>query len=286
MRALSSKSLRAKNSPSLEITRLRFTRGKREKQIDHLSVEEPLEIILNQANKKSFPLAVTMRTPGHDQELAVGFLFSEGIIKHKNDIQRIASDTESPNPDNNITVTLSQNLDFEPDRLQRHFFTNSSCGVCGKTSIQALEMMHQPSLTSNHPKFSSTTLQQLPESLRKQQQQFSATGGVHSAALFSPDGQLLRLSEDVGRHNAMDKLIGALLLNDQLNTAREGLVLVSGRASFELVQKALMADIPILSSIGAPTSLALQLASRHNMTLIGFLKPDGFNVYSGIERII
>jgi len=286
MPASYSKSLHTKQSHTLDITRLRFTQGKREKQIDHLAVEEPLEIILNQANKKSFPLAVTMRTPGHDQELAVGFLFSEGIIKHKNDIQSISSDTESSNPDNNIMIVLSQNLDFEPDRLQRHFFTNSSCGVCGKTSIQALEMMHQPSLTPNHPNISSATLQQLPESLRTQQQQFAVTGGVHSAALFSLDGRLLQLREDVGRHNAMDKLIGALLLNDQLNSAREGLVLVSGRASFELVQKALMADIPILASVGAPTSLAHQLADRHGMTLAGFLKPDSFNVYSGVERII
>jgi len=267
------------------VTRFRTVGDQQQKQTDLLSTEEPLEIVLHQKNKKDFTLAVTMRTPGNDHELAAGFLFSEGVVKKKNDIQDIFSDPEAANSGNNITITLSRQLDFEPDRLQRHFFTNSSCGVCGKTSIQALEMLHKPQLLAAIAKIPAKILCQLPVKLRQHQSQFDATGGTHSAALFSTDGQLLRLREDVGRHNAMDKLIGSLLLEDQLPLAKQTIVLVSGRTSFELVQKALMADIPILASIGAPTSLAYELASRHNMTLIGFLKSDSFNIYSAPERM-
>jgi len=272
--------------PVTGITRFQFAQGKTPKQTDLLSIEEPLEIIINPPQKKPFSLAITMRTPGHDRELAAGFLFAEGIVKNKNDIHDLSPDPDALNPDNNITVTLSRELDIDPDRLQRHFFTNSSCGVCGKTSIQALELLHQPALIANTPVITAETLRHLPQTLRQQQQQFSATGAVHSAALFSADGTLLRLREDVGRHNAVDKLIGSLLLEDQLPLARRSLLLVSGRASFELVQKALMADISILASIGAPTSLAYQLASRHGMTLAGFLKAESFNIYNSPERII
>jgi len=271
--------------PVTGITHFSSTRENLHKQRDVLTVEEPLEIIVCSNTKKALTLAITMRTPGNDHELTAGFLFAEGIIKTKNDIRDLSRDREATNPDNNITVTLSQELEYDQERLQRHFFTNSSCGVCGKTSMQALELLHQPNLSANTPLITADTLCKLPNILRQQQQQFSATGSVHSAALFSPDGKLLRLREDVGRHNAMDKLIGSLLLEDQLQLARQLVLLVSGRASFELVQKALMADIPILASIGAPTSLAYQLASRHGMTLAGFLKSDSFNIYNSPERI-
>lgn len=227
-----------------------------------------------------------MRTPGNDRELAAGFLFSERLIKHKNELHDLSRDMESARPDNTLIASITPALEIDPDRLQRHFFTSSSCGVCGKTSLQALELLHQPALMPGHPKMTVTLLQQLPETLRSHQHQFAATGGMHSVAAFSSEGKLLALHEDVGRHNAMDKVLGALLLEDRLSLLKNSMVLVSGRASFELVQKALMADVPLLASIGAPSSLALQLAQRHGMTLVGFLKPDGFNVYSGPERII
>lgn len=270
--------------PVKGVVRFSAAQDKQQQKTDLLSIEEPLEIIVCRNNKKTFTLAITMRTPGNDDELAAGFLFAEGLIKTKRDILALRPDPDAINPDNSILVTLARDLDFDQDSLQRHFFSHSSCGVCGKTSMQALELLHQPDLSTTL-RISAETLCRLPGILRQQQQQFLATGGVHSAALFSADGQFLRLREDVGRHNAMDKLIGSLLLEDQLHLARQVVLLVSGRASFELVQKALMADIAVLASIGAPTSLAYQLASRHNMTLSGFLKPDSFNTYSAAERI-
>jgi FdhD protein len=274
-----------------EIIRYQFARNQLTKATDHLSVEEPLEIIIdfhqkNSASAQRMTLSVTMRSPGHDEELATGFLFSEGLIRNKIDIQKLLRDNEAVRPDNSMVVTLAQPFDGESDRLQRHFFTNSSCGVCGKTSMQALEMLHQPSLTVAEPIVSAGTLCQLPLRLREHQQQFANTGGIHAAALFSPAGELLLLQEDVGRHNAMDKLIGACVLEDRLPLLKQSLILVSGRSSFELVQKALMADVPILAAIGAPTSLAVQLAARHDLTLVGFLKADSFNIYHSPERVI
>lgn len=268
-----------------KITRYRFSKSGLEKQSDQLAVEEPLEIILQSPNTEAFTLTVTMRTPGQDKELATGFLFSEGLIKQSSDILDLSTNTESLSPDNTLIATLATPLTVSPDQLQRHFLTSSSCGVCGKTSLQALEMRHRPELLSNAPQITASVLQQLPEKLRQQQAQFSQTGGVHASALFSPTGELLLLREDVGRHNALDKLIGSLLLTQQLDQAKNSVLLMSGRISFELVQKALMADIPILAAIGAPSSLALQLAQRHGMTLIGFLKAEGFNAYCAPERV-
>jgi len=273
-------------SPSLSTRITRFSiSGATAGAMDSVVMEEPLEIILHAPGAKPFTLAITMRTPGDDEILAAGFLFTEGLVKTRNDIASLQRDSESTRPDNALIVTLTHKPDIALEQLHRHFFTSSACGVCGKTALQALEMRHRPELLSDKPIISATRLQQLPSQLRQQQEQFSVTGGVHAAALFSPQGELL-LREDVGRHNAMDKLIGSLLLTNQLAMAKESLILVSGRSSFELVQKALMADVPVLASIGAPSSLAVQLAQRHGMTLAGFLKPEGFNVYSGPERII
>lgn len=275
-----------KSSAILPSNIIKVTDAKRQHTRDNLSVEEPLEIILDFPERKRLTLAITMRTPGNDKELVAGFLFSEGLVKNNSGLLDLSQDTESANPGNTIVARIGSPLSMAPDQLQRHFFTNSSCGVCGKTSMQALELLHQPALIPGQPGITATLLQQLPELLRAQQQQFSATGGVHSVAAFSTEGTLLALHEDVGRHNAMDKLLGGLLLEDRLPLLKNSVLLVSGRSSFELVQKALMADAPILASIGAPSSLAVQLADRHGMTLAGFLKPDGFNVYSGVERII
>ena len=271
--------------PVTGITRVRTAEPSLYQQEDLLTVEEPLEIRVGSRGQKTITLAITMRTPGNDRELAAGFLFAEGLVKTRHDLLDLAPDPEAVKPDNSMTATLASEAGYDSDRLQRHFFTNSSCGVCGKTSMQALELLHHPQLSPQQPQVTAASLCQLPQLLRQQQQQFSATGGVHSAALFSAQGQLLRLREDVGRHNAVDKLIGSLLLDDQLPSARHAVLLVSGRASFELVQKALMADIAFLAAIGAPSSLALQLADRHGMTLAGFLKADGFNVYTGSQRI-
>ena len=251
---------------------------------DRLAVEEPLEITLQAPGCKPFTLAITMRTPGDDRALAAGFLFTEGLVKHKNEIACQQQDADSPRPSNTQVITLAKPLAIAPEQLHRHFFANSACGVCGKTAMQALELRHRPQLSS---KLQTTreVLQGLPDTLRTQQQQFAQSGGVHASALFSATGELLLLKEDVGRHNALDKLIGQLLLEDHLPLARDAILLVSGRSSFELVQKALMADIPMLAAIGAPTSLACELAARHDMTLIGFLRSESFNVYTGPDRL-
>ena len=273
--------------------RFRFADDKLTKASDHLAVEEPLEIILDypqQATRVRLTLAVTMRTPTvddnqGDEELATGFLFAEGLIKNKSDITSLARDYEAPRPENTIIVSLAHAPAGDPDQLHRHFFTNSACGVCGKTSMQALELLHQPALTPDAPHIAASTLCTLPSRLREQQQQFASTGGVHACALFSTQGELLMLREDIGRHNAFDKLIGACVMQQQLDLLKQSIILVSGRASFELVQKALMADVPLLAAIGAPSTLAHQLAQRHNLTLVGFLKADSFNIYHSPERV-
>jgi len=252
---------------------------------DTVAVEEPLEIILELPTEKKLTLSITMRTPGNDQELAAGFLFTEGIVHSITDIRTIGHNRDAARPDNSLSVALTHSLHHDPEQFYRHFFTHSACGVCGKTSMQALELRHQPKLVPAAPVITASVLCELPERVRQHQEQFQKTGGIHAAALFSMTGELLLLREDVGRHNALDKLIGTLLLENRLHQAHQGILLVSGRTSFELVQKALMADIPILAAIGAPTSLALQLAQRHDMTLIGFLKNSGFNLYTGSERI-
>jgi len=276
--------------PVQHVIRYRFADGKLDKASDTLAVEEPLEIILDFPGKTAgsrdrMTLAVTMRTPGNDEELAAGFLFSEGLIRHRDDLLAIARDSEAPRADNTIVVALAQAPQHDLDVLHRHFFTNSSCGVCGKTSMQALELLHQPALSPD-VRIASSLLCQLPQRLRVHQQQFTQSGGVHASALFSTGGSLLMLREDVGRHNAFDKLIGACVLKDQRELLKQSLILVSGRTSFELVQKALMADVPVLAAIGAPSSLAVQLALRHDLTLVGFLKADSFNIYHSPQRVI
>lgn len=247
---------------------------------DVLTVEEPLEIRVKYHTQhsifKTMRLAVTMRTPGDDPALATGFLFTESIVQTTSDIDAIDQLEE-----NIVLVTLTESVHFDADRLRRNFYTTSSCGVCGKASIESIhsETVYLP-WTS---KFSiaKEKLFLLPEKLRKQQSQFEKTGGIHACALVNSNGEIVHLKEDVGRHNAMDKLIGSwksIPISDHL-------VLVSGRASFELVQKGSKAGIPMLVSIGAPSSLAVQLAEEQGMGLIGFLKSDGFNHYVGVSRV-
>lgn len=276
------------STKSLDI--FKITARQQTKEKDVLAVEEPLEIRLGLGSRRRREyrsLAVTMRTPGNDFDLATGFLFTEGIIGRLTDIDelRFAGDDLHPGSTENVVLAeLSPDLSVDLDGLSRHFYTTSSCGVCGKAS---LDMVHTTSvylLRPSFPKVSPEVLYSLPEQLTKAQQLFARTGGIHAAALFHPDGELFLLREDVGRHNALDKLIGAALQRKML-PLREHLLLVSGRASFELVQKAVMAGIPLLAAVGAASSLAVELADEAGMTLIGFLRDGQMNCYCGEERI-
>ncbi|MBZ5609326.1 MAG: formate dehydrogenase accessory sulfurtransferase FdhD [Acidobacteriia bacterium] len=240
---------------------------------DLLPVEEPLEIRLCDRT-----VSITMRTPGQDLELAAGFLFTEGIVEGAHQILDIQSSK------NTVTVALKADVEIDFERLERHFYTTSSCGVCGKTSIEALQMQGCPTLPGNVPAVPSRVIHDLPAALRQDQAIFERTGGLHGAALFDPAGKLLLVREDVGRHNAVDKVVGGEMLAGRTPLAGK-LLLVSGRASFELTQKALMAGIPILAAVGAPSSLAVETARRFNMTLLGFVREGRFNIYSGASRI-
>lgn len=253
-------------------------------RLDYLATEEPLEIRLTQPAQT---LAVTMRTPGHDFDLTTGFLFAEGIIHCHQDIQTLRycvdPDIDGDQRYNIVSVTFRDGLQPSLQRLERHFFTTSACGVCGKASLEALKIRGQVPL-DNHFTVSPTTIYQLPQVLRNAQNVFTQTGGLHAAAVFSPTAQLLRVREDVGRHNALDKLIGACLMADEL-PLEQSIVMVSGRSSFEILQKCLMARVPIVCAVSAPSSLAVAIAREFNVTLIGFLRGETFNIYSGIERI-
>lgn len=240
-------------------------------QQDLVAVEEPLEIRIGEKN-----VAITMRTPGNDEELAAGFLFTEGILRQRLQIHSLASDH------NVVTVSVSEKLDL--NRLERHFYMSSSCGICGKASIEAIENTGCPMLARDTPVLAPEMIHQLPEKLRARQAVFERTGGLHAAALFDSSGELLDVREDVGRHNAVDKLIGAAFLRDALPLDRH-VLLVSGRASFELVQKAVMGGIAVLAAVGAPSSLAVEVALRFGMTLCGFVRYGRFNVYSGEWRL-
>ena len=242
---------------------------------DRMAVEEPLEIRLG-----SSPIAITMRTPGHDQELAAGFLFTEGIVRNPNDIAKIIG----PNRDlpNVVSVKLRRGVRFDRNRLKRNFYTTSSCGVCGKTALQAIRVKTKP--ISSDFKVPLALLYALPERLREEQETFDETGGLHASAVFDGKGDLLYLREDVGRHNTVDKVVGAALLEQKIPLDRH-VLMVSGRTSFEIMQKALIARIPIVAAVSAPSSLAVALAREFKMTLVGFLRGRKCNVYSVKERI-
>jgi len=249
---------------------------------DLLAVEEPLEIRLNDQ-----PVSITMRTPGNDFELAAGFLLSEGIVGNARDIQSIRHRESDGNPrqaGNSVVIDLAPDVPADLDRLRRHFYTTSSCGVCGRASIEALEIQTCAIAPRDAPRIAAPVIHGLPDALRQSQPVFERTGGLHAAALFDSKGALLAVREDVGRHNAVDKLLGAEFLAGR-TPLHERLVLVSGRTSFELVQKCLMAGVPVLAAVGAPSSLAVEAARRFGMTLIGFLRGGRFNIYSGHARI-
>ncbi len=259
---------------------LRYTASTALAGEDEISVEEPLEIRIAQPDSDAIPVAVTMRTPGNDPELAVGFLFTEGMIPDPTVIERVDNDKC-----NAVTVHLKRDVEIDSSVLDRHSFVASSCGVCGKKSIAAVRVKRNFQCHHDVPRITTDIIQGLPAALRRCQSDFNRTGGTHASCLFDAEGNLLDLREDVGRHNALDKLLGNMFLSHQMPLTNHILV-VSGRASFELVQKAAHAGLPVLVAVGAPSSLAVQLAAECNMTLIGFVRNNRFNVYAGAHRII
>lgn len=258
---------------------------------DTLAVEAPLEISLGYGPagaRQQHTLAVTMRTPGHDAELAAGFLLSEGIVQRGSDIASLAHQADPRRPKergNVLRVELALGISFELKRLERHFYTSSSCGVCGKTSIEAVQASSCPVPPApGLPRVSAAVIHALPPRQREAQRVFEQTGGLHATALFSAAGELLSVREDVGRHNAFDKVVGAALLASQVPLGQH-IVLVSGRASFELVQKAAVAGVAILAAVGAPSSLAVEAADEFGLTLLGFVRDNRFNIYTHEARI-
>lgn len=251
---------------------------------DVLAVEEPLEIRVGygpSGQREHRTLSITMRTPGHDFELAAGFLLTEGIVRTRQDLHGIlyCPDVEKEEERENVVrAELAPSATPDLPRLERHFYTSSSCGVCGKTSIDAVHAASCPVLPTNGPYVHPDVIHQLPAKQREAQALFEQTGGLHAAALFSPTGELLLLREDVGRHNALDKVIGAALLQEWL-PLHQHVLLVSGRASFELVQKAAVAGIAVLAAVGAPSSLAVSAARDFGMTVCGFVRQNRYNVY-------
>ena len=261
-----------------------------EETSDCIAIEEPLEIAIRYFKNNEWivdPLMVTMRTPGDDEALVSGLLFSEGIIQDKDAIDTIDVNGENKGKydvDNSLIVTLSKGNQLDLKNLQRHFMVNSSCGVCGKGTLNAIEIAYAPNIDKAGPIVSIDLITELPNILRARQEQFANTGGVHASALLTEGGKVLHLAEDVGRHNALDKLIGHVRCNDMLRPI-EQFVMCSGRLGFDIIQKAVMSRIGMIVGIGAPTSLALDLAKKFDITLIGFIKKNKYNIYTGAWRI-
>ena len=269
----------------------KFKKNRLENTEDFISIEEPLEISLKYKDNKKFiskSLSITMRTPGNDEDLVRGFLFNEQIIENIKDIESIESFGEKVgqyNIQNKIIVTLNNSKNINISKIKRDFLSNSSCGVCGKSSLDALEITKKQKASKSNPKISKDIIIKSPNTLRQNQSEFAKTGGIHASGLFSSNGDLLSLKEDVGRHNALDKLIGDSLLNGFLKP-EDQFITCSGRLNFELVQKVLMTNIGLMIGVGAPTSLAIDLANRFDMTLIGFVKEDSFNIYTNNQKVI
>ena len=258
---------------------------------DLISIEEPLEISIRFKNQKKWIeniISITMRTPGNDEDLVRGFLFNERIIEKNEFIEKIEGVGETVgkyNLKNKIIVTLNNSENIDIDKIKRNFLTNSSCGVCGKTSLDSLEIIKKDKILKSLPKITKELIIRSPKILRDNQSEFSKTGGIHASGLFSNNGKIVSIREDVGRHNALDKLIGYSLNKGILNPASQ-FIACSGRLNFELVQKVLMTNIGILIGVGAPTSLAIDLANKFDITLVGFVKDDSFNIYSNEDRVI
>jgi len=262
-----------------------------EEKDDLISIEEPLEISLKfEKENKTITqlLSITMRTPGQDEDLVRGFLYNEQIIKdikHISSIEKFGDKVGQYNIQNKILVTLNDSSNVDITKIKRDFLTNSSCGVCGKSSLDALEVIKQDKTPKLEPKLNSTIIISAPDILRNNQTEFAQTGGIHASGLFNKDGTLINVKEDVGRHNALDKLIGNALINGQIDPSNQ-FITCSGRLNFELIQKVLMTNIGIVIGVGAPTSLAIDLANKFDMTLIGFVKKDSYNVYTNSQKVI
>ena len=258
---------------------------------DQVSIEEPLEIIIKYKEKENWienTISITMRTPGDDEDLVRGFLFSERVVEKIDYIKSIELAGEPVGKyrlRNKAVVTINNSENIDIDKIKRNFLTNSSCGVCGKTSLDSLEIIKKDKIVKSFPKIKYETIMKSPNMLRQNQSEFSKTGGIHASGLFKFSGDIIAVKEDVGRHNALDKLIGFVLKKELLDNSSQFLT-CSGRLNFDLVQKALMANIGVLIGVGAPTSLAIDLANKFDMTLVGFVKEDSFNIYSNSERII
>jgi len=270
---------------------IKFKKNKFEKIDDLISIEEPLEISIRYKDQNEWvtsSLSITMRTPGHDEDLVRGFLFNEQIIQNLNEIESIESVGENVGQykiKNKILITINNSKNINISKIKRDFLTNSSCGVCGKSSLDALEIIKKEKTFKNEPKLTKEIIIKSPSILRQNQSEFSKTGGIHASGLFSSDGKLISLREDVGRHNALDKIIGDVLNKNQIDPKNQ-FITCSGRLNFELVQKVLMTNIGLMIGVGAPTSLAIDLANRFDMTLIGFVKEDSFNVYTNNQKVI
>jgi FdhD protein len=270
---------------------LKFRSNKFEAVDDLISIEEPLEISIKFKDQDKWVnqiLSITMRTPGHDEDLVRGFLFNEQIVQNISHIESIKSFGDKVGQykiQNKILATLNNSQNVNITKIKRDFLTNSSCGVCGKSSLDALEIIKKDKTSLTEPKLTKEVILQSPEILKKSQSEFSKTGGIHASGLFASNGKLIAIREDVGRHNALDKLIGNILNNKLLNS-KDQFITCSGRLNFELVQKVIMTNIGIMIGVGAPTSLAIDLASKFNMTLIGFVKKDSFNVYTNNQKVI
>ena len=278
-------------SPGKGLSRVKISRltdGRLVDRKDVVAVEEPLEIrveFTRNGARETSAVSVTMRTPGDDFELAAGFLYGEGLLRGREDVAEISyCQTGEPQMYNIVLVKLRPEAHFDVDSLSRNFYMSSSCGVCGKASLEAVEVRGCEPIPDEGLSLNPAILSGLPEKLRAQQGLFDRTGGIHAAGRFDESGELISVREDVGRHNAVDKIVGQAFLAGELPLGRT-LLAVSGRSSFEIIQKALAAGIPLVVAVGAPSSLAVDLARSFNMSLLGFTRSDGFNVYAGAERI-
>lgn len=256
--------------------------GRRAERPDRVATEEPMEIRVGGPGTEPGPVAVTMRTPGGDFELAAGFLFTEGLIRGREDITTLAYCELPPEEQHYNVVTVRLSAPFDNEAVRRNFFSNSSCGICGKGSLEEVEVRCAPA--GPGPEVPAGVISSLPERLRGDQRVFDQTGGLHAAGLFDERGILLAMREDVGRHNAVDKVIGEALLAGGVPLS-ERILLVSGRASFEIVQKAAVAGVPVVAAVSAPSSLAVEAAERLGLTVVGFVRDGRFNVYTHPERI-
>ena len=275
---------------STRITVHKNTEGITQEISDEVAIEEPLEFSIcfgPTALRSNKNIAITMRTPGNDFELAIGFLFSEGVINNKSDILSVSRNKElvdDSNIENTVFIELNESVNLDPDKI-RNFYINSSCGICGSSMVEGISKIQPIDSNASNLEIEESVLRQLPENLRQKQDAFGITGGLHASALFNAKGEMLDLFEDVGRHNALDKLIGLKINENALPLSSFGLML-SGRTSFELVHKSALAGIPMIVAIGAPSSLAIEAAWEYEITLVGFLSSDRFNIYSYPKRII